>query len=143
MARPDHILDGITVKIREKIGAIAAVERNAMRPTRAGAALVSISFAGDSPNFTNLAFIDWEMRVVTEISLFDKLDKMDSQFMNLRAGIHEALMTDQTLGLSYVQSITPDDVGEPEINDDGDRFAVSVEVTWLVKYRTAKNSIEA
>lgn len=142
MTRQEQILRTITAILDRETNKFATVGRNVMRPNREDKPVISVSLTGDVPAFNNMAVIDWEMTVTTTIALFRDFDRIDEAFLAIRSRIHSALMSNQTLGLGYVQSIKPDEMGEPELDDDGDRPAMLVDLDWVVKYRTSASSIE-
>lgn len=142
--RQDEMLDYITSTVAIELEGRAVVGRNLMRPNRLDIPLVSVMYAGDTPITQNMTFIDWEMTATTTVALHDALHVLDEKLLEIRARIHRALMSDQTLGgLTYVQSVMPGDVGEPEIDIESDKPTITLDIDWLIKYRAPTNSIEA
>lgn len=89
----------------------------------------------------NLNFMDWNVNVAIEAMIDADATVSPGGFqqlaLNLRADIHEALMTvAPTQGLSFVSFTAPVGADEPITDDVGKRKTVSYRSTWVFRVRT-------
>ena len=130
-------------------GATAAVGR--IRPvSEIDLPFIGVFYVGDEtigefgPQNTN--FLDWNVNVGIDIALDADAtvdgDEFQRLSLNMRADIHEALMTvAPTQGLSFVSFTAPLGADEPVTDDEGKRKTVSYRSNWMFRVRTLINDM--
>jgi hypothetical protein len=89
----------------------------------------------------NTSFMDWNVNVGIDIALDADAtvdgDEFQRLSLNMRADVHEALMTvAPTQGLTFVSFTAPLGANEPVTDDVGKRKTVSYRSNWLFRVRT-------
>ena len=130
-------------------GATAVVGR--IRPADEGdLPLIGVFYTGDESigefGPQNLNFIDWNVNVGIDIALDADATVDSDEFqrlsLNMRADVHEALMTvAPTQGLSFVSFTAPFGADEPVTDDVGKRKTVSYRSNWMFRIRTTINDM--
>lgn len=88
----------------------------------------------------NLNFMDWDVAVAIELALDADATttSLEQDYLNLRADVHEAIMTDApTLSLAFCSMAFPLGADEPNLSQDGKRKTVSYRTQWLFRIRTS------
>ena len=101
---------------------------------------IAVNYGEDVPiggeGFENLAYIDSRLSVFT-VAYCKGDDEFDLRraLLNLRRQIHQALMADDTLGLSFVTAVRYAGASEPEIDATTGAFTGKYQSRWDVDYR--------
>lgn len=90
----------------------------------------------DTPQTENSNFIDSQLDIYTDVNLISIDDDVDSQMLEVRTAIHQALLTDHNLGLDFVLKVTPGGQQEPEYDGDNDSYSSATRLVWTVLYRS-------
>lgn len=143
------LLVAITATIGANAGVIAAgatAGLGRIRPVdESELPFIGVFYVGDEPigelGPQNLNFIDWNVNVAVEIAFDADATVSPGGFqqllLNLRADVHEALMTiAPTQGLTFVSITAPLGADEPVTDDVGKRKTVSYRSNWLFRIRT-------
>ena len=88
----------------------------------------------------NLNFIDWDVAVAIELALDGDATTvaLDQDYLNLRADVHEAIMTDApALSLSFVSMAYPLGADEANLSQEGKRKTASYRTQWMFRVRTS------
>lgn len=143
------LLVAITATLNANAGIIAAgatAGLGRIRPVdESELPFIGVFYVGDEPTGefgpTNLNFIDWSVNVAIEIAIDADSTVLPGGFqqlsLNLRADVHEALMTiAPTQGLVFVSFTAPLGADEPVTDDVGKRKTVSYRSNWMFRIRT-------
>lgn len=100
---------------------------------------LSIYMGSDSPGdpeSRNIAFSDWELEIRIE-AVCKKLSysETDSTLNAIRGEVAAALLSDYTLGLSFVIDVIEGEAGSPNESGESERPTASQVLTYSVKYR--------
>lgn len=101
---------------------------------------VTVNIGADDPvsdlGTDNLAFIDSILEVRCSAYAQDTSQAaVMADLLELRVGIHKALMADQSLGLSFVMATRYGGAEAPEIATEGAYLAGRLDCTFRVHYR--------
>jgi len=100
---------------------------------------LSIRLGDDSPlsddGYSNMAFMDMELTIHVRIHTRTTEANLDDQLLLIRKEVHIALMSDRTLGLSFVHDTVPAGMGQPEFESQGEKPTLECDTNWNVRYR--------
>jgi len=91
-----------------------------------------------NPQYSS-AYIDSDLNITTKILVKITEDSLVTDLLKIRREIHVAMMADPTLGLSYVIDCLPVEMSEPQISDEQETPTATVDIKWLIRYRTPIN----
>lgn len=144
------LLNALVATIAANAGIIAkgaGVELGRIRPyDESELPAVAVFYIGDEavgefgPQNTN--FIDWNVSVAIELYVDADAntspDGFQQELLNLRADVHEALMSvAPTQGLSFVSFTAPMGGDEPALDDVGRVKTAGYRTQWLFRVRTS------
>jgi hypothetical protein len=86
-------------------------------------------------------FYDWMLTVAIESQAQSPSVQVDEILNTIRAEVHAALMSDDTLGLNFVIQIKPLAAGEPVLNGDGNQVIGTQRLEYEVQYRTSRTDL--
>jgi len=110
---------------------------------------VNIVYGGDATigefGPQNSSFIDWDIMVHIDIYVDAAAtgNILEQDLLNLRRDIHEALMADITLGLSYVLMTYPVSAEEIDISAEARRGVAVQRTTWGIRLRHSYTNMDA
>lgn len=143
------LLNALVATINANAGIIAAgatAQLGRIRPLdETELPFIAVFYTGDAVQGefgpTNVNFQDWDVQVAAEISLDADAtvdtDEFQRLLLNLRADVHNAIMTAApTQGLSFVEKSFPLGGEEPVLDDSGKRKTVSHRSVWQFQVRT-------
>lgn len=141
--RAEQIIDAVAAALRASSTLQANVfEHRAMSIADDQGELpaVSVDAGEDDPlselGNDNMAFIDSLLSVaVTACVTGDTEEELKTALFDKRRRIHQALMADSTLGLSFCMGTRYAGAGQMQINVNAERMAGSIETRWRVLYR--------
>jgi hypothetical protein len=91
-----------------------------------------IPAGGAEPN--NMVYLDWELTVY--VDLYCKTTaQLDTTLNALRLAVHQKIMADYTLGLSFVYDGYPGEVSEPQLHGEGEEPVGFMRTTWRFFYQ--------
>ena len=92
---------------------------------------------------TNIAFQDSDLLVRITAHVKSVSTQVDTLLNQIRSEVHQAMMSDHTQGLSYIITTIPLGADEPELGGDGEQPTATMDMNWLIRYRSPILSPEA
>lgn len=92
---------------------------------------------------TNVTYIDSDLSVRITAHVKTNSQQVDTLLNQIRSEVHQALMADVTLGLSYVYMTIPLGADEPDLGGDGEQPTATMDMNWIIRYRSSITNPEA
>lgn len=140
--RADQIIDAIVTAISAQVYAtgvkVFAHRRYSLAADQDELPAISVDFGEDNPVDVDETggYFDSLLSVpITSIVALPEEADVRAELLDLRRQSHIALMSDRTVGLSFVINTHYGGAEPPEIDVDGDLVVGSLTGVWIVYYR--------
>ena len=90
----------------------------------------------------NFSVMDMELAVRVTAHVKSASTQVETLLNTIRSEVHTAMMADYRLGLSYVQTTIPDGAAEPDESGIGEQPTATMNMNWLIRYRSDVTSLE-
>lgn len=135
--RAEQIMAAVVTRLTGLATTGANVSRGRLYPLdQAKAYALTVSMGAASPAAEpNLAFQDVALDVLVTKHVKDASNQVDTMLNQIGLEVYQAMMSDRTLGLSFVQDVIWSGDTEPEMDGEGNRPTARQETTFSVRYR--------
>lgn len=91
---------------------------------------------------SSFSLMDSELIIRVTAHVKSSASQVDTLLNTIRREVHVALMADHTQGLSYAQTTVPLGASEPLLSGDGDQPTATMDINWMIRYRSPVLDLE-